>query len=159
MGGKMNRDRLVESAQALKPAGEKAYQEYSAKEETLVALINTRMLGREDINDLVKPVNLQMMQDNHANHVRFISSILHSHNGEVLMETVLWVFRAYRSRGFHTGYWAAQINAWMEILPAELSPDTWREVRPLYEWMQVNIPLFSGLTDTDASTNTDTDAR
>ena len=149
----MNRDLLIETAQALKPAGEKAYQEYSAKGETLVARINARMLEREDINDLVRPVNLQMMKDNHANHVRFISSILHSHNGEVLVETVLWVFRAYRSRGFHTGYWAAQMNAWMEILPTELSPDTWREVRPLYEWMQVNIPLFSRLTDADTRTD------
>lgn len=145
----MNRDRLLDTARKLPHFEDRTYQEYAAKAETLIARINTRMLERDDIGELVGPVNLQMMKDNHANHVRFIASILHSFDAEVLVETVLWVFRAYRSRDFHTGYWAAQMNAWLEILPTELGPETFREIRPLYEWMQVNIPIFTGLTESE----------
>ena len=95
--------------------------------------------------------NIEMMKDNHANHVRFIGSMLHAFNAEVLVETVLWVFRAYRSRGFRHTYWAAQLNGWVEILREELSPEAFDEVYPLYEWMQVNIPIFVRLNEDEAN--------
>lgn len=47
-----------------------------------------------DLNDI------EMMKDNHANHVRFVHSILNNPNAEVHTDTVLWVFRAYKSHGF-----------------------------------------------------------
>ena len=87
------------------------------------------------------------MQDNHANHVRFIASILKNNDADVLVETVLWVFRAYRSHGFSSNYWAAQLNTWMQILKTELSVETYKEVLPLYEWMQINIPIFVKVSD------------
>ncbi len=87
------------------------------------------------------------MKDNHANHVRFIASILRNHNPEILVDTVLWVFRAYRSRGFSSNYWAAQLNTWIEIIKEELSTETYHQVFPLYEWMQLNIPTFVKLSD------------
>jgi hypothetical protein len=67
--------------------------------------------------------------------------------GYVLVETILWVFRAYRSHGFHTNYWAAQLNSWIEILRNELSEEAYTEIYPYYEWMQVNIPLFVLFSD------------
>jgi len=83
-----------------------------------------------------------MMKDNHSNHVRFIASILRNNHPDVLVETVLWVFRAYRSHGFTTNYWAAQLNSWIIVLKEILSTDCYAEIYPYYEWMQVNIPIF-----------------
>lgn len=88
-----------------------------------------------------------MMQDNHANHARFLSSIFLHFNADVLIETILWVFRAYRSHGFTTNYWAAQLNNWIIIYKKELSPECFEEIYPFYEWMQINIPLFVKLSD------------
>lgn len=87
------------------------------------------------------------MKDNHANHVRFIASILKNYNPDVLVDTVLWVFRAYRSHGFTTNYWAAQLNAWITILKETLTPESYKEVYFYYEWMQINIPTFVILSD------------
>ncbi|MDK2977747.1 MAG: hypothetical protein PWP52_461 [Bacteroidales bacterium] len=107
------------------------------------------MLSHPDINDLVGEDNLDMMKDNHANHVRFMVSIFKNFDPEVLTDTVLWVFRAYRSRRFHSNYWAAQLNSWIEILKKELSEQTFKEIFPYYEWMQVNIPVFVKLSTED----------
>ena len=68
-------------------------------------------------------------------------------NAEVLVESVLWVFRAYRNHGFSPNYWAAQLNTWFQVLPQQLSVASWAEIRPWYEWLQVNIPIFVLLTD------------
>ena len=111
------------------------------------------MESRSDLNLLIGENNFSMMKDNHANHVRFIHSILHNPNAEVLTETVLWVFRAYRNHGFSGSYWAAQLNAWIYILKNELSKESFEQIIPLYEWMQVNIPTFEKLSGQNINRN------
>lgn len=143
----MDKENLLESAKKIPAFGEAACEEYTQKQEQLTNKMNRLMLQREDIEQLIGEGNEQMMQDNHANHARFIASILKNYNPDVLVDTVLWVFRAYRSHQFTTNYWAAQLNTWISVLKEELSPQSYAEIYPLYEWMQVNIPLFVKLSD------------
>lgn len=143
----MNKKMILESAGRLKQVSENTANEYSGKAGELITRMNTVMLERPDLEDLVGKNNIDMMQDNHANHVRFIGSILKNYNAEVLVNTVLWVFRAYSSHGFSTNYWAAQLNNWIIITGKSLSPECYHEVYPYYEWMQVNIPVFVELSD------------
>lgn len=143
----MQREDLIQSASMLKQVSEKSAAEYSAKRDHLVDLLNKRMEGRADLLDLVGVGNVEMMKDNHANHARFLESIFVQHDPEVLVETVLWVFRAYRSRNFSSTYWAAQLNAWIELYKKELTPECYLEVYPYYYWMQINIPTFNKLAE------------
>lgn len=143
----MNKDFLLKTANAIKPVVPEVAAEYHLKSDQLISTINMKMMNRPDIHDLVGEKNLSMMKDNHANHVRFIGSILNNYNPEVLVDTVLWVFRAYRSHEFTTNYWAAQLNCWIEILKETLSKESFEAVYPYYEWMQVNIPVFVKLSD------------
>ncbi len=145
----MDREKLILSASRLPHVSSDACNEYTKHIDALVAKMNLYMLQREDIVSLVGENNLSMMKDNHENHARFISSILSNPNPEVLVETILWVFRAYRSHGFTTNYWAAQLNGWIQLLKSELSPDSYVEVYAYYEWMQVNIPMFVVVSDSD----------
>jgi len=143
----MDKKHLISSAQLLKNVTTDVADEYHLKAEHLIARMNAIMTERPDIESLVGRNNIPMMKDNHANHVRFIASILKNYNPEVLVDTILWVFRAYRSHGFTTNYWAAQFNSWMIIIKGELSPEGFNQVFPYYEWMQVNIPLFVIISD------------
>jgi hypothetical protein len=110
------------------------------------------MLARPDLEELIGPGNAAMMQDNHHNHSRFVESILRHPNPEVLVDTVLWVYRAYRSHGFRLTYWPAQLNAWVEVIKRELSEETFRAIYPLYNWFIVNQAAFVKLTDAEVST-------
>ncbi len=143
----MDKNLLLDSAGKLLQVSLNSAEEYQQKADRLITKMNERMLERPDIEGLVGKNNIDMMNDNHANHVRFIASILINQNADVLVETVLWVFRAYRSHGFTTNYWAAQLNTWMIILKEELSPSCFNEVYPYYEWMQINIPVFVNISD------------
>ncbi len=143
----MDKKALLLSAQKLQQVSEKTANEYFEKMEQFVAKQNKTLLARNDIGTLIGENNEQMMRDNHANHCRFIASVLKFYNPQILVETVLWVFRAYRSHGFSTNYWAAQLNSWITILPEFLSSESWNEIYPYYEWMQVNIPVFAKITD------------
>ncbi len=143
----MDKTFLLESAGELKQVGAQAAADYSEKSAQCLNLINSRMLARPDIETLIGKNNLTMMYDNHANHVRFMESVFQHFIPEVLVETVIWVFRAYRRHGFSSNYWASQLNAWIEILKTELPGEAFHEIYPYYAWMQTNIPLFVILAD------------
>ena len=143
----MDKNYLLETAMQLKQVSVKTAAEYHQNAEKLITEMNSLMLERPDIESLVGTNNINMMKDNHSNHVRFIASILKNYNHDVLVDTVLWVFRAYRSHGFTTNYWAAQLNTWIIIIKEVLTPESFVEVYPYYEWMQVNIPLFVKVSD------------
>jgi len=141
----MDLHHLLETAEQLRQVSAKSAEEFSSKLDHLVDLMNQKMLARADLLILIGEGNVDMMKDNHANHARFLHSIFKQHNPEVLVETVLWVFRAYRSRNFASTYWAAQLNTWIEIHRRELTPECFAEIFPYYNWMQINIPVFDQL--------------
>jgi len=143
----MEKNDLVKTAGMLKQVSEKSAAEFSSKKENLVIMMNQKMEGRADLLDMVGAGNVEMMKDNHANHARFLESIFNQHSPEILTDTVLWVFRAYRSRNFSSTYWAAQLNGWIEIYKKELSPECYQEIYPYYNWMQINIPTFNKLAE------------
>lgn len=138
----MSQERLLISAAKLQAVSKQASKEYFDKKELLISIINEQMLKREDIKDLVGEKNLALMKDNHNNHVLFMHSIFENLNTAVFLETVLWVFRTYLSRGFHQNYWSAFLNTWIQTLKQNLSPQSFSEIFPYYEWMLVNVPLF-----------------
>lgn len=150
----MNYSYLIESARKIPVANDDSVNEYFERKEFLLTAINEHMESRSDLKTLIGENNSDMMKDNHANHVRFIYSILKNPNPEVLTEIVLWVFKSYRSHGFATTYWDVQLNAWINILKKELSEISFNQIYPLYEWMQVNIPTFVKLSGENLNTNT-----
>lgn len=143
----MDKNYLLETAKQLQIVSKKAVSEYSNQTDQLVSQMNQIMADRPDIISLVGEKNLSMMKDNHANHARFIASILRNYSADVFVDTVLWVFRAYQSHGFKSNYWAAQLNSWISILKESLSSESYQEILPYYEWMQINIPTFTKVSN------------
>ena len=143
----MTKEELISSAQKLEPVSYSGVREYQQNAEKIVGIMNERMMQRSDIETLTGPENIDMMKDNHTNHVRFMASIFKNKNADVLVETILWVFRAYRNHGFSPRYWDVQLEEWMEVLKDVLPLNAWKEIAPYYEWMKNNVPVFVKLTD------------
>ena len=141
------KEQLLKTAATLVQPPESAAAEFARKREELAARGNQTMAAREDLEKLVGKGNRQMAEDNNRNFARFMESMFQAYQPEVLVKTVLWVFRAYRSHGFHTTYWAANLNIWVDMLREELSTEAFSELYPFYNWLIVNIPVFVDLTD------------
>lgn len=133
---------LIRTASKLKQPAAEATIEFEGCRESLSSEMNRLMASRSDINQLIGIENIQMMEDNHRNHLRFMAAIFLDYQPEVLVETVLWVFRAYRSHGFQLTYWPAQLDQWVELFRNHLSDTTFKEIYPFYNWMIINQPLF-----------------
>ncbi len=145
----MDKSHLLKTAEQLQQVSAQSASEFCSKRDHLIDLMNQKMLARPDLISMVGEGNVEMMKDNHANHARFLESIFKLQQADVLVDTVLWVFRAYRSRNFASTYWAAQLNTWIEIYRKELSPECFTEIYPYYNWMQINIPIFNLLAENE----------
>ncbi|MFP4445322.1 MAG: hypothetical protein ACLFPD_03640 [Desulfosudaceae bacterium] len=144
----MTREELVASAARLSTPADRWVEEFSQKREALAAAVNQVMSNRPDLAKLVGPDGKQMSLDNNRNFSLFMESLLTRFQAEVLVDTVLWVFRTYRAHGFQTIYWPANLSTWREALEHALSVGAQREILPFYNWLITNIPAFVRLTET-----------
>lgn len=142
------KQQVLESAMALKQPDTVFAREFGEKWEKIAAMGTMMMMERPDLEKLIGQGNQKMAEDNNKNFPRFMESLFLGYKPEILVETVLWVFRAYRSHGFQTTYWAANLNIWVELLKKELSPGAFEAISPFYNWLIINIPVFVSLTDT-----------
>ena len=147
METRMNLQYLVESATQLRQPAAASADEFESLRDGLAEELNRLMAARPDLEKLIGPDNLAMMQDNSRNFCRFMGAMFHAYEPEVLVQTVLWVFRAYRAHGFATTYWPANIDTFVEILRQRLSPSVYGEVYPFFRWLLVNIPVFVRISD------------
>lgn len=143
----MDRQTLIATAAALPAFPPSAANAYAAAREQLVATVNRLLGARPDIDRLLGPDNREMMANNHANHARFVETVLADLHPEMLVDTVLWVFRAYRSHGFSLAYWPAQLNAWLDAMSEHLGAEDAAAIEPLYRWFIVQQPAFTSLSD------------
>ena len=143
----MNLQYLLETAKQLRQPSAPAAAEFEASREGLAEELNRRMSARTDLDKLIGPGNLAVMQDNSRNFCRFMGAMFRAYEPEVLAQTALWVFRAYRSHGFKTTYWPANLDTFAEISRDRLAPAPFAEIYPFFQWLIVNIPTFVKISD------------
>ena len=143
----MTREDLIASAGALSPPPAAAAEEFSHKRDELAARVNQTMAQRRDLEKMVGPDGHAMSEDNNRNFPLFMESLFQVFEPEVLVDTVLWVFRTYRAHGFSPIYWPANLDTWVETLRQELPADVFAAIFPFYRWLITHIPAFTALTD------------
>ncbi len=146
----MKEQLLSSTGELMQPSPEAAVA-FTRKRDQLAARGNQILAARPDLDRMVGPGNRQMAEDNNRNFSRFMESMFNHYQPEVLVKTALWVFRAYRSHGFQTTYWAANLNIWMNMLQEDLSQEHYRELAPFYNWFIINIPLFTAMSEETVS--------
>jgi hypothetical protein len=133
---------LLQTAKRLQQPSAAAASEFESSRDSLAEELNILMSRRPDLERLIGPDNIEMMQDNSRNFCRFMSTMFTAFEPEVLTQTALWVFRAYRSHGFKTTYWAANLDTFVQIARDQITPDNFKEIYPFFQWLIVNIPVF-----------------
>ncbi len=143
----MNLQYLLETANQLRQPSASTAAEFERAQVGLAEELNHRMLARPDLEKLIGTGNSAMMQDNSRNFCRFMCAQFHAYEPEVLAQTALWVFRAYRSHGFKTIYWPANLDTFLQIARTQLAPASFEELYPFFQWLVVNVPSFVKISD------------
>jgi len=147
----MTKEQLLISAKALHQPSKAAQEEYYESIDRISSALINVMSARADIERLIGPGNLLMMENNSRNFFRFMGAIFISPDPLVMVDTAIWAFCTYRSHGFSISYWPANLDTTIRILKEELSPETYKQVFPHFNWLLINIPAFTRISDSGCS--------
>lgn len=142
----MIREELIASVSGVIESSEEHAAEYARKGEIMAEKVNERIIARGYSEDVGGSDNIEVMKDNHRNHVKFITSSIRKFNPETFVEIIIWVYKTYQSRGFKPDYWRHQLAIWLDVIDEELPPATASAVKPLYEWLIANHASFLELS-------------
>lgn len=135
----MDKDRLIAKAAELTKPSTAAAGEYGERGQALASAVTSRLGSRPDLAELIGPDNVELMADNHANHVLYMESVFHSFNPGLFVETLIWVVRTYLAHGFSPDYWRVQLPLFREAADENLSAETVAEIEPFYRWLEDHL--------------------
>ncbi len=149
--GPMPRQELIRSAEKIALPSARAAAELDRDSAGCAAELTAAMLAHPGIDTLVGQGNAEMMEVNHQNQFRYLASLALLFDAVSLVETVLWVFRTYRARGFQVAYWDRMLPEARRVLARRMDPDLARQFDPLYDWLTQNVNSFASLSDQEPS--------
>lgn len=109
--------------------------EYRQKSSLLVEDVNRTLAEHPSIFRLIGSNSLEIMYNNHQNHVGFINVLLKYQVPGQLLKVIVWVYRSYQARGFSPDYFPASYQAWIKALEKYLEPKHALEMSRLYHWL------------------------
>lgn len=90
---------------------DEAVRAYTDHGPALLKFVNHKLENRTDILRLIGNNPLSMMENNHKNHMDFMSSVLEYHQYKVLSDTLPWVYHTYLSKGFDADYFQLELES------------------------------------------------
>ena len=126
----------------LNPISKKAATEYSHKASFLLDRVNQNLANNDEINDLLGDNSLNLMYENHKNHLRFMKNLFVINDFELLAKTVAWVYKSYHKRGFDYRYFVIEYQIWQEAVKQELSQESAKLINQVYQWLLKNHQDF-----------------
>ncbi|MBL0226549.1 MAG: cobalamin-dependent protein [Geobacteraceae bacterium] len=108
---------------------------YAAAMERMIEQVNSELGGRADVMELIGRNPVQMMELNHLHHAQFMLTVFRLHAFDLLVRTVPWVYRAYRSRGFSYDYFPIELRAWKKALADNTAGVEVSQIQAVYDWM------------------------
>jgi MerR family transcriptional regulator, light-induced transcriptional regulator len=144
-------DELLVEAKKLPAVTLAAAAAYKHHVPVLTKYVDDKLISHPRIHSLIGNNPLQIMFDNHKNHVEFMSTVFSLGDYELLCKTVPWVYRSYHAHKFSYDYFPVELKAWQEAIAAFIDPGLTDAIRIIYDWMIGNHERFITLSQSDMS--------
>lgn len=128
------------------PISSDASESYGKVLAELVDYVNTKLELNPKIHQLIGGNPLYLMHNNHKNHAMFMGTVFKMNSSELLANTIPWVYRAYRARGFSYDYFIVEIEAWKDAINKYLDKSLANEIIKVYNWMIANHETMINLS-------------
>ncbi|MGC8779200.1 MAG: cobalamin B12-binding domain-containing protein [Candidatus Caldatribacteriaceae bacterium] len=139
-------EHLAKKAQEELHVSQEATSAYEKTKEILLHMVNEKLTEHPHLAELLGSSPLQMMYDNHHNHINFMINVLKLNGFEMLTRIVPWVYRTYHMRGFSYEYFPEELKAWQSAVEKVLDKKSAEEIIPVYEWLLKNHEVMISLS-------------
>lgn len=138
---------LIGSATQVNVVSADSALQFREAKDDLVAYVDKHVSESPDIDGLLGPNTIELLFDNHRNHVDFMGTVFRIANHELLARTVPWVYHAYTSRGLSPAYFPFALRLWKEAARVNLSEKAANDVGRIYDWMLDHHTVFLALAN------------
>lgn len=133
---------LIREAKEKLIVSPEAVKDYEENKEFLLDFVNHEMSRRPDIIKLIGGNPLQMMYDNHRNHVNFMINVFKFSLFEMLVRIIPWVYKSYHNHDFSYDYFPVELETWKKAVDKFLKKDFAKEINRTYDWMIEKHPIM-----------------
>lgn len=138
---------IWKQAAQIQPVSAEASKEYESKQSELTGEVDRVMASRSDIHRILGNNPLQVMYDNHRYHAMTMSNFFKMNRYTLLARIIVWVYRAYRSRGFEYEYFYHANQAWQNAIQNHLPLPAREEILAVYRWLNKQHQSFVELAE------------
>ncbi|MCX7982490.1 MAG: cobalamin-dependent protein [Syntrophales bacterium] len=126
---------LIKEAKETLTVSTKSAKDYEEKKNLMLEFVNQEMSKRSDVVRLIGGNPLQMMYDNHRNHVNFMVNVFKYSLFEMLVKIVPWVYKSYHNHDFSYDYFPSELSAWKKATKKFLHKNSAEEINKTYDWL------------------------
>jgi methanogenic corrinoid protein MtbC1 len=126
---------LIKEAEKKLPVSNESAEEYEKNKDSMLDFVNTEMSKRKDLVQLIGGNSLQMMFDNHRNHINFMIDVFKFSLFEFLIKIVPWVYKSYYNQGFSYNYFLIELETWKKAVKKFLTKSNADEIIKTYDWL------------------------
>ncbi|MCX7668435.1 MAG: hypothetical protein N2Z84_05845, partial [Atribacterota bacterium] len=128
-------ENLAKEAQGALRVSWEAAQAYEKEKEVLLQIVNDKLTEHSNLSRFLGVNPLQVMYDNHRNHVNFMINILKLNEFAMLVRMVPWVYRVYHLHGFSYDYFLEELRTWQNAVAMRLDKKHAEEINRVYDWL------------------------
>lgn len=147
----MNKNELITSASHVVPPSERSAALLTEHAEGCAKLLTDALQTREDFLNLVGVRNASLAATNHINHFHYIASLAALYDPASFVETVIWVLRTYRGKGFSAEYWNVMLPEAKKAVDILLPHEACGEIVVLHDWLMNNMPALLSTSEVTPS--------
>ncbi len=118
-----------------------AYEKYAL---SMLEEVNETLERHAGILEMIGGNSVDMLENNHQNHVDFMTSVFKYKQNELLVKTLPWVYKAYASKGFQLRYFEVELETWIKVLKSrddlKLNPLI-RIYELMASWHEINAEI------------------
>jgi len=108
---------------------------FKSVSEVLLGEVNELMFRKNQLYNLIGSNPRIIMENNHRNHITFMSALFATNDYTMLEKTIPWVLNTYLSKGFSISYFSHVLKTWKDVIKQHLPPDFQNEILPVYDYM------------------------
>ena len=128
-------ERLADSIAQIPHIPLTAAEQYRFSQELLIKRQNELLQSRKDLAELLGGSHVDVMLDNHRNHVLFMANVLRYNQFGLLLKVSIWAYRSYHQHGFSYDYFRLALSCWQETMRDILPAQAAKLIVPLYQWL------------------------
>ncbi|MFW6269599.1 MAG: cobalamin B12-binding domain-containing protein [Bacillota bacterium] len=141
----MFRDTEIDVAK-LPDVSQQAADDYINNKKSLLKMVNDKLAGRKDIEQLIGDNSMDKMFANHENHFLFMKNVFKLNAYQLLVRTIPWVYKTYSAQGFAYEYFSIELKKWIEAVDMFLEPDNALLINEVYSFLLENHEKFIKLS-------------